>query len=395
MTLTEELENAVKVNEQLLISNEREHHLKNLAQGVISEKDRFFAMLSHELRTPLAPVLTALQILQKRTDLPEDVMNYLKLIRKNIGLEVHLIDDLLDMNRMKYGKTSLNLSRVDVHESIKQAVDLSCGELKESGQKMILTLNAENSIIRADSNRIQQVLWNLIANALKFTEKGIITLSTKNIGNNKIEIVITDTGKGIHADNISKIFDAFEQGYEQGKEGGLGLGLAICKNLVQLHSGQIEAHSEGLNKGSTFTLTLPTELTEEITIPIKPTLAGKSYHKILLVEDNVDAGAMLKVALEYGGHSVHHALNVASAVKALNLESFDLLLSDMGLPDGSGLDVVHEYHKTNRAGKAIAITGYGMEEDIKRTREAGFNLHINKPVDLEELELSIEGLFSK
>ena len=243
--------------------------------------------------------------------------------------------------------------------------------------------------MQADAARLQQVLWNLLKNAVKFTpEGGAITVRTEDAGPNRVRIDVSDTGCGIAPAVLPDIFDAFVQGRNvTRRHGGLGLGLSISKRLVEMHGGTLEGFSSGEGRGSTFTLLLPVTsmAVEEDSQPAQPTGEAAPGRSILLVEDHPDTSKTMKKLLHHSGYQVRTADSVASALRAADAEAFDLLICDIGLPDGSGLDLMRQL-LAKQPVKGIAVSGYGMEEDVRKSREAGFADHLTKPVDVRRLE---------
>lgn len=356
-------------------------------------KDRFLAALSHELRTPLAPILAATHLLERRTDLPPSILEFVSIIKRNVNLEARLIDDLLDLNRIAHGKLCLSLSEVDVHEVIRQAVETCKVQLVEREHELELKLEAKASLVSGDWSRLQQIIWNLLSNAIKFTApRGRISITTADNASGYLEIRVSDNGKGIDPQDLSRLFGAFEQGKDSTARnfGGLGLGLAISRGLTEMHNDKIHAVSDGKERGATFIVNLPVK---ERAVPSSPgaplqqnvSRPGRAQ-RILLVEDNEDTGRLLKMVLDDSGHTVCLVGDVSSALQAGEREHFDLLLCDIGLPDGSGFDVVSKLRRQGTVDKAIAMTGFGMAEDIERSKKAGFETHLTKPVDIEELE---------
>src|SRR5438045_2108783 len=253
-------------------------------------KDQFLAMLSHELRTPLTPVLASALALESEPGLPKDIRESLQMIRRNVELEARLIDDLLDLTRIDRGKVQLNFEVVDAHTLLQSALDICQAEIDRKNLARALNLGARKVHMRADPARLQQIFWNLINNAVKFTPRnGQIIITTSNDSKGPLRVEIADTGLGIEAEAMPKIFDAFEQGGRT-QLGGLGLGLAISKTLVQAHKGTITAQSAGRNKGSTFTLVFPTceKVEERIAPAALPKPSERQPLRILLVEDHVD-----------------------------------------------------------------------------------------------------------
>ena len=353
-------------------------------------KDGFLAMLSHELRTPLTPVLTSL-LAMEHDRLPDDVQPALQMIRRNVELEARLIDDLLDLTRISKGKVQLSLETVDAHQLLRNALEICQSEIDQKRLRLTLELEAERVYLEADPARLQQVFWNLIKNAVKFTpEGGCLTLRTANKDKNQLQVEVSDNGCGIDPQSLPRIFNAFEQG-ERTRQGGLGLGLAISKALVETHRGQITAASAGRDQGATFTALFPLSERE-----IHKASNGADFSpgerkslRILLVEDHEDTNRSLTQLLRRRGYKVLSAYTIARAMELAATEEFDVLVSDIGLPDGSGVDLIRQLRLV-RPIFGIALTGFGMEEDIRRSHESGFEYHLIKPVDLNRLDLLIQ-----
>jgi len=355
-------------------------------------KDQFLAMLSHELRTPLTPVLASALALENQPALPEEIHDSLQMIRRNVELEARLIDDLLDLTRIDRGKVQFNFEVVDAHSLLQNAVDICQAEINRKHLVCSLRLEAQKVHLQADPARLQQIFWNLINNAVKFTLKdGWISISTSNDLNGQLYVEIADNGLGIEPESMPKIFDAFEQGGRT-QLGGLGLGLAISKKLVEAHKGTISAQSAGRNNGASFTLVFPTcEKTGPGIAPttLAPVPARQTTRRILLVEDHEDSNRSLTNLLQRRGYEVHSALDLQSALDLGSKVQFDVLVSDLALPDGSGIDLIRTL-RSKRMVLGIALTGFGMEEDIRRGREAGFQHHLVKPIDLNKLDSLIQ-----
>jgi len=235
------------------------------------------------------------------------------------------------------------------------------------------------------------MLWNLIKNAVKFTPRdGQISISTSNDAGGQLRVEVADTGAGIEAASLPKIFDAFEQGGRT-KLGGLGLGLAISKTLVEAHGGTIRAESAGWNQGARFTVTFPTsaKADEKAAPPVLAATAHRQSKRILLVEDHEDTNRSLTNLLLLRGYHVESANNVESAIELSAADQFDVLISDLGLPDGSGIDLIRKLNSA-RPVFGIALTGFGMEDDVRKSHEAGFKHHLVKPIDLNKLDLLIQ-----
>ncbi len=364
-------------------------------QRANAAKDRFLAVLSHELRTPLNPVLMAASAMETDPNIPLEIRADISMIRRNVELEARLIDDLLDLTRISNGKIQLHRTDIDAHELLEQATIVVRGDPSESQPEILLKLEATNLCINGDPARIQQVFWNLIRNGVKFTPSdGKVTVRTENAEDgSRLRIVVEDTGIGIEADALPKIFNAFEQGDTDVNRvyGGLGLGLAISKVLVELHGGSLGAESEGVGKGATFVLEFDTVSCNEA-VDRKPSgsiPAAGSARRILLVEDHAPTATLMARLLQKRGHRVHLAETKARALALAQEEDFDLVISDLGLPDGNGYEVM-EALRAKSSVIGIALTGYGMESDIERSVAAGFRFHLTKPVDAQKLFSTIE-----
>ena len=363
---------------------------KIAAEKASKTKDNFLAALSHELRTPLTPALAAANYLAANAaKLPAEFVEDIEIIKRNVRLQARLIDDLLDLTRVTRGKLDLQFEDVDAHILVRDAIDIANSAIAAKKLTFSAHLNAEEHYIRADSIRIQQVFWNLINNAVKFTPSdGKIDIRTSNDDHGRFQFEITDNGIGIEVDRQASLFAPFEQADPSISRqfGGLGLGLAISKHLINLHGGTIEAHSRGRSYGSTFTLALDavTKRTEKSGVDSQtPRKPAKSL-RILLIEDHNDTRQTLSRLLTHFGHQISVADNTQSALEIVQSQKFDVVLSDIGLPDGSGYDVISQV-KRKQPVKAVAITGFGTDEDVRRGKEAGFDFHLIKPIDVHEL----------
>lgn len=369
---------------------ERERAARSEAERANRSKDNFLAVLSHELRTPLTPVLLTTSLLESDPTLPPSFRGDVEMIRRNVEMEARLIDDLLDITRITRGKLQLQFQSADLHEIITRAIDISC---RGASVNMKIHLDAPRHRVRADPGRIQQVLWNLLNNARKFTPAGgTITVRSSNPDEKTIRVEVIDSGSGISPDAIGKLFLAFEQGdsAEAKRAGGLGLGLAISKALVVAHGGSLSASSEGVGKGATFRVEFAT-----IAPPTAKPANGNGGAtpptqriRILLVEDNIVTLQALRRLLLAREHHVVEATSIASAKEAAAREPVDLVISDLGLPDGMGHEMMRDLGQRYGV-RGIAISGYGMPEDIDQSRRAGFIEHLVKPVDAAALDAAI------
>ncbi len=358
------------------------------AERASQAKDRFIAVLSHELRTPLVPIMSGAQLLELHEGMPPDAAGIVAMIRRNAALEARLIEDLLDVTSIERGKLTLDMRAMDARDALNGALETTREELERRRMALEVRVDAETTLVFGDEARLQQILWNLIRNAVKFTRVGgELRILVDNPTSESLRIRVRDNGIGISPATLPKIFSPFEQA-DPGKPssfGGLGLGLAIARGLALKHGGELTAASDGLGLGATFELTLRTAGAAERERDLahsgnyEATYTGNATYSVLLVEDNVDAETVLRLGLEGHGHTVVSARSVAEARAALDAHShFDILVSDIGLPDGSGLDVIAA---VNGRFPAIALSGYGMEENLRASREAGFVDHLIKPVD--------------
>jgi PAS domain S-box-containing protein len=376
-------------------AEERLEAAKVAAEKASQAKDDFLALLSHELRTPLTPALVAASYLAENRDLSPELREEVTAIWRNVQLESHLIDDLLDVTRITRGKIEVHHATVDVHRLANDAVQIMEKDILEKQIELAIDLSAPNHHIWADPVRIQQVFWNLLNNAVKFTPKGgDIAIRSSNDGGQFV-FEISDTGIGIEPERQSRIFEAFHQGERSitRRFGGLGLGLTISKTLLDLHGGTITVHSQGKDRGTTFRVFLDL-LREPLVAPADE--AGRDVTtsrslRLLLVDDHSDTRAVLSRLLTRFGHQMTTSDSAQGALKLLESDRFDVLISDIGLPDGNGYDLVREA-KRRQSLKAVALSGFGTEADVRRSLEAGFDYHVTKPVDINGLRSLLQKL---
>ncbi len=367
---------------------------KSVVETANRTKDHFLAMLSHELRTPLTPVISTLESLEIEPAQKDDTKSALAMIRRNIELETQLIDDLLDFTRIARDKMQLRFVPVDAHLAILNVVEICRAEAESKRLHMHRNLRANTRHVAAEAAKFQQIIWNLLKNAIKFTpNEGEIVISSSNPSPEVLTISVCDTGIGMEPDVMQRIFNPFEQGNRsfERRFGGLGLGLAISKSLAQAQGGTLTAQSDGRDRGSTFILSMQTLSPAEVaTVPRKiSSEASQQGLKILLVDDHQDTCAALEKLLVRRGHLVAATHNVRSALEAAVRNKFDLLISDIALPDGSGMDLMMQLRAISNV-PGIAISGFGNNRDIERSLQAGFSEHLIKPIKLENLEAAIE-----
>src|SRR6266446_1718336 len=366
-------------------------------------KDQFLAQLSHELRSPLTPVIAMVGELEAELPDSKPVAEALEVVRRNVELEARLIDDLLDVTRISKGKLQLSFEPICVHQILQRAYEICRNDIEAGNLEVIFRLRAAYTYVDGDPARLQQVFWNLIKNSVKFTpEKGQITIETVNLTPDKIEVRVIDTGIGIESEAIDKIFNAFEQGPRDitRRFGGLGLGLTISKTLIDAHGGQIRVQSPGKDQGASFSVELNTVDTpvegdghredRPVDREPKPIAANR---RVLLVDDHQDTCLGMKRMLERRGYQISIAHSAQQAVEKVRTQEFDLLISDIGLPDRSGYELMREV-RLNKPLPGIALSGFGSEEDVNQARDAGFAEHLTKPINFERLEKTIQRLLS-
>jgi signal transduction histidine kinase/CheY-like chemotaxis protein len=395
---------------------------KQAAEEANHAKDQFLAVLGHELRTPLTPILAAVTASRDDPSAPPAMLDLCNMVRRNIEIEVRLIDDLLDVARIGRGMLRIELAIVDTHALIREVMTICRGEIEAAGLRVELALRAASHYVEADPARLQQVIWNLVKNAVKFTPAGgTIAIRSRDepesadgrSKSRRLVVEVSDTGVGLDPEDLSRIFAPFAQGESsrRGRSGGLGLGLAIGRSVIEAHDGTLRASSPGRDLGSTFTIELNT-----VPAPLNPpTLPPMPVHQpgpavpppafaavngkgdgldILLVEDNRDTLQYLTLLLRQAGHRVRPAATIAEAIEAA-AGSIDLVLSDIELPDGNGLDLIRILHTNRPHLPAIAISGFGSDDDARLSFDAGFSDHLTKPVDFRILTAAIRRVVNR
>jgi len=388
------LAGALGIQVGLYLERERtEEELRRQKEAAVmasQAKDRFLAALSHELRTPLNPVLMWACSASEDKNLDPELQEGLKMIRRNIEMEARLIDDLLDLTRIARGKLQINLQPCRADALLNHALEIVRSQLYVKNLRLSVDLTASNHQIMADPTRIEQVFWNLLKNAYKFTpENGEVMVRSFDGARDRVIFEISDSGRGIDAALMPKLFTAFEQGTRSGE--GLGLGLAICRAVLEMHQGRIKAANKSSGQGAVFTVELKTIPALSVIAPVqrKPAAVASRKLNILIVEDHDNTATVMSKLLKHNGHEVVTASTVRQALEVLRTTPLDLLVSDLGLPDGNGFQVMRELAKISDA-KGIAISGYGMEEDLERSSRAGFSAHLTKPIDVQKLQETIQ-----
>ncbi len=361
-------------------------------------KEEFLAMLAHELRNPLAPILNAVEVIRLRQGDEAAQARALDLAARQAGHMARLLDDLLDVSRITRGKIELRRQRVDLRTLIRQTVDTRRPLFEARDLTLAVALPDEPVWVDADVTRLEQVFTNLLHNAAKYTDLGGRVWLAAEVRDGQAEVRVRDTGTGIPIEMLPRIFDLFSQVDRslERSQGGLGIGLTLVRNLVELHGGSVHAFSEGPGRGSELTVRLPLAPPEEKKVPAER--AGSAAKKarrrrILLVEDNLDSAALLAELLGLWGHEVRTVHDGVAALAAAAGFRPDVVLLDIGLPGMDGYEVARRLRKTEAestgglSGRILlaALTGYGQESDKKKAREAGFDHHFTKPVDLATL----------
>jgi two-component system CheB/CheR fusion protein len=398
-----------------LAAEEELRRAKREAEASHQAMERFVAVVSHELSAPMGPVLPAVEhLLDCDSPPPGSIRPALEMIRRNVELQARLIDDLRDVVHADRGRLRLEAGVTDLHELVARAAEICRPDLDAAGARLVLDLAARRAAVWGDAGRLQQVLWNLVKNAAKFTPPGgTIRIATREVPGRpgdlvpgRIVLEVADNGAGIAPEDLSRIFDPFEQGgsaaLAPARRGGLGLGLAISRAIVEAHGGSLVAASDGPGTGSRFTLELALEPQPPAEAggpaprppvpaphaPPPPARPGRPL-KVLLVDDNEDVLGYFALALGRRGHAVTVAETVATALDAAASEPFDLLITDLELPDGSGLDLLRALRAEGHAPPAIVLSGYGSTDDLQESRAAGFAEHLIKPVPFAHLEAAI------
>jgi PAS domain S-box-containing protein len=371
---------------------QRKHFEQTLSEQD-QRKDEFLATLAHELRNPLAPLRTGVQLLQQPR-LPQNKADYtLQMMERQLGQMTRLIDDLLDVSRISSGKIVLRLERMALNTVLETAVEAARPLIDEAGHTLTLKLPDEPLWLHADPTRVAQMLSNLLTNAAKYTpDGGAIVLAARSEGD-EIVISVTDNGVGISAEMIGRVFDMFTQVDQtlDRAHGGLGIGLSLVKRLAQMHGGSIQAHSDGVGMGSTFTLRFPRSVASppapEAPTPVAPaaiSAPSAARRRILVVDDNADGAQMLAMMLDSSGYETCIAFDGPTALTAAAEFVPDVVFLNIGMPGMNGYEVAKRLRADARlqATRLVAVTGWGTEDDQRKSRDAGFDEHLTKPVEL-------------
>ena len=377
------------ITERKRIENDLQRLAANLSDAD-RRKNEFLATLAHELRNPLAPMSNMLEVAKRAGTDGEIIKRAHETIERQLGQMVRLVDDLLDLNRITHDRLELRRSEVELSTVIQQAVEVARPLIDAAGHKLIVDLPDEPIYLNADRARLAQVFGNLLNNSSKYTRPhGTITLSAKRT-DGEVVVTVKDTGAGIPKDKLSSIFDMFMQvdGSAERSQGGLGIGLTLVKRLAEMHSGSIEAKSAGEGKGSEFIVRLPV-LSKPSVVSQAPAMEPEPPPQrcILIVDDNRDSADSLAMLLEITGNKTYMAHDGEEAIEAIEKHRPEVVLLDIGLPKLDGHEVCRRVRQ-QPWGKdivMIALTGWGQEDDRRKSEEAGFNGHLVKPVDYDQL----------
>ena len=384
-----------KHTELILLAVEDVSALREQAEELAEaarRKNEFLAVLAHELRNPLAPIRNALQIIRLTGIDEQAVQSASEMMERQVGQMVRLVDDLLDVSRISRGKVELRTGRIELASSIRHAVEAVRSQYKDMNHELTVTLPPQPTYLNADPTRLAQVVGNLLNNACKFTDKGgRISLTVEREGPQAV-IRVRDTGVGIAAEQLPHIFDMFMQidtSLERSVSG-LGIGLMLVKNLVEMHDGTVEVHSAGIGHGTEFVVRLPIIIEATNPPPPEPIVSEPtttSGHRILVVDDNLDAAASLAMLLKLTGNETHTAHDGLEAVEAVANFRPEIVLLDIGLPKLNGYEACRRIREQPWGQNIVivALTGWGQDEDREKSRDAGFDSHMVKPLDFAAL----------
>ncbi|MGA2229894.1 MAG: ATP-binding protein [Tepidisphaeraceae bacterium] len=392
-------------------SLEREKAARAEAERVSRVKDEFLATLSHELRTPLNAILGwATILLTQRTTSAEDLKQGLETIERNARAQAQLIEELLDMSRIVNGKLRLDVQPVDLQEVVSDAVESVRPAAASKGIRLTKVLDPRSGPVTGDPDRLQQVLWNLLSNAIKFTPRGGRVQVFLRRVNSHVEITVADSGQGIAADFLPQLFTRFTQADTSTarRHGGLGLGLALVKSLIELHGGNVMATSAGLDQGATFVISLPVTALHadtaadvfapppSATIAVPPPDLG-GFH-VLIVDDEADGRALIQHVLAQCNATITTAASAAEGLQAVKDGRPDAIISDIGMPGEDGYEFLAKLRRLSDAEggdtPAVALTAFARSEDRRRALMAGFQMHLPKPVEPAELMAVVSNLFA-
>lgn len=391
------MKNLVTTAESLLRFRRRQYEVRELMDKLearVHERDRFLAILGHELRNPLAAILLATQMAEDDGRLDAEHVRRIEQQSKHL---TRLVNDLLDLSRVTSGKIVLRRSLVNVGDLVQQVIDTVKSLMKE--QKLVLTFECPDEAVFVDGDpiRLDQIVTNVLTNAMKYTPDGGKVFVELSCTDEEVQLKVTDTGVGIANDRLASVFQLFAQAENAiGRaQGGMGIGLALVRNLTELHGGRVTAESDGIGKGSTFTVTLPrAEAPEaaEVAPPRRPTVIdGDGARRIVVVEDNDDLRDLLRMRLKRLGHSVNAAPDGERGIEMVIEEKPDIAFVDIGLPGIDGYGVASKLREVlGDSIYLVALSGFGQPDDKRKALEAGFDQHLTKPAEMQDIESVLE-----
>ncbi len=384
-----ELERAAEERQKLFAA---EQVARKEAERANRAKDDFLAAVTHELRTPLSSIVGWVQLVRRNALAKDELQTAMESIERSAKIQAQLITDLVDLSRVRMGKLRLEAKPVCLSDILRSATQTVLPSAKARGIDLVVSIRQSIGPVLADTDRLHQIVWNLLTNAIKFTPTGGSVRVTANDNAGDAELVVADTGEGIDASFLPMVFDRFRQEASGPHKGGLGLGLAITKELVELHGGSIRAASDGKGRGTTFTVVLPklrvaavaTEVEREVTLSSSQrnqALAGK---RVLIVDDDIEARLLIERVLQTQGAETIVASCAIEAEKLLTTWHADVLISDLGMPETDGIELIRHIRQRESDGAsipAVALTAYASEQDRQRALESGFQIHLGKPVE--------------
>jgi signal transduction histidine kinase len=374
-------------------------HAEEILRQADVHKTQFLAMLAHELRNPLAPIRNGLQVMRLANDDLEIINQAREMMERQVGQMARLIDDLLDLSRITNGKLKRHNDRIDLITAVQDAIETSRPWIDAAGHELTVSLPSEPVFVDGDRGRLAQVFANLLNNCAKFTGNGGHIWLTGERQGSDVVVKVRDNGRGILAHHLERIFELFTQSQrlEDNSQGGLGIGLNLVRGIVELHGGRVEAHSDGPGTGAEFVVRLPVMLqfAREQDTPRDRVLPA-SHYRILVVDDNTDSAVSLGMTLKYLGHTTQTAHDGLETLAIAEDFLPDVILLDIGLPKLNGYEVCRHIRQQTwgRSMVLIALTGWGQDEDKTKSKEAGFNFHMVKPVETADLAKLLDGLLS-
>jgi len=390
-----------KNEEQLRMLLARERGLRQAADEANRLKDEFLATISHELRNPLNVMLGYSELLLRMDEIKQSpqLSQMSEALRRNALAQSYLIRDLLELSRLRSGKLTLNLETVSLATAINNAIETVRADADTKNISIDLALPISPIFLEGDSLRLEQIIWNLLSNSVKFTDAGGKIRVALDREDGEAVLTVEDTGQGIHPAFLPRVFDMFRQGDTRAsrEHSGLGIGLALVQQLVRLHKGSVEAFSEGVGKGTTFTIRLPAK--RELTAitadePLLDPLEGLNGLRVLAVDDDEDNTSLLRQLLELSGARVLTANSGPTALALAANSEVDVVLSDISMPGMDGFEFVRRLRKLNGKEnvRVIALTGFGRRDDIEQAHNEGFVAHLTKPIDFDKLIKMLQGL---